>query len=86
MIRYLVDYEEQCKRCKGECRIEGMSGSIICHGFVPETNADNIRSMTDEQLAELLYDIGDCDSYNLECKGGRCRDCWLDWLRRECGC
>ena len=54
MTRYLDDYEEQCKRCKGKCRVEGMSGAIVCNGFVPMTNADRIRAMTDMELAIFL--------------------------------
>jgi len=46
----------------------------------PPTNADRIRSMTDEELADLLYATmrGDniCDPYSG-------RDDWLDWLKQE---
>lgn len=50
----------------------------------PQTNADRIRSMTDEELALTVMcpaDItgGDtkCDQYH------NCRKCTLDWLQRE---
>ena len=51
----------------------------------PKTNADRIRAMTDEELAELLEQV------RVSCglaMGGRdcrpnCKDCWLDWLREE---
>lgn len=50
----------------------------------PKTNADRIRSMTDEELAEFfdntcIENLGKvrCDSY------GRCYDCMLDWLKEE---
>lgn len=49
-----------------------------------QTNADRIRSMTDEELALTVMcpaDItgGDtkCDQYH------NCRKCTLDWLQRE---
>lgn len=49
-----------------------------------QTNADRIRSMTDEELALAVMcpaDItgGDtkCDQYH------NCRKCTLDWLQRE---
>lgn len=49
-----------------------------------KTNADHIRSMTDEELAEFfdntcIENLGKvrCDSY------GRCYDCMLDWLKEE---
>ena len=48
----------------------------------PKTNADRIRSMSDEELAMLL---------NPACPVGTCPDeephncykCWLDWLKQE---
>ena len=49
-----------------------------------KTNADRIRSMTDEELAELfdntcIENIGEvrCGSYR------RCYDCMLNWLKEE---
>lgn len=39
-----------------------------------ESNADRIRSMTDEELAEVLHNAGG-NWYSEEC--------WLDWLKRE---
>lgn len=57
---------------------------------VKPTNADRIRSMSDEELAEIMvgdcptnYPHGDCREYekfdgNLDC----CK-CWLDWLKQE---
>lgn len=38
------------------------------------TNADRIRSMTDEELADWLIMNGDGSDYQT----------WLDWLREEC--
>ncbi len=59
--------------------------------FHKQTNADRIRSMSDEELAELLDDICtngilaidsnmpcDCCTEKTECK-----DCWKDWLQSE---
>ena len=51
------------------------------------TNADRIRSMTDEELSlffgdtatACLFDDSDiCNKYN-----GSCDMCWLDWLKQE---
>lgn len=54
------------------------------HSKYKKTNADRIRSMTDEELAEFfdntcIENLGKvrCDSY------GRCYDCMLDWLKEE---
>lgn len=52
------------------------------------TNADRIRQMTDEELAEFMepYDSG-CPRWKenlIPCTQRRnCRDCWLDWLKQE---
>ena len=60
------------------------------------TNADRIRSMTDEELADWIY--GQSDEWSnwcpreapinpetLEClrNGGDCGKCILDWLKEE---
>ena len=84
MVRYLDDYEEQCKRCKGECGVEGMSGSIVCHGFVAKTNADRIRSLSDEELATVLYLLR-LDALQLEGFEGtiETKEEVLEWLREE---
>lgn len=56
----------------------------------PLTNADRIRSMTDEELADWLkYDrISVCppDTGHIHCNiSDICADrkCWLDWLKQE---
>ena len=41
---------------------------------MPQTNADRIRSMTDEELAECLYEIG----YN----GWSAPEGTLEWLQQ----
>lgn len=49
----------------------------------PQTNADRIREMSDEELATLISG-GDhiCDRIpEWVCKGAKCRDCCLSWLR-----
>ena len=50
------------------------------------TNADRIRSMTDEELAEwIAYRQGCFERQDKRCsKYGTCRDCWFDWLKEEC--
>lgn len=46
----------------------------------PKTNADKIRSMTDEELAKKISGI---ESFALTCGGGWSPEKWLDWLKRE---
>lgn len=48
-----------------------------------QTNADRIRNMTDEELADIIAEgfcsgrLDKCDNYK------RCTDCTLDWLKEE---
>lgn len=49
----------RCEVCQGKGTVE-----------VPVTNADHIRSMTDEELAEFLHDATLPHAY------------WMDWLKQ----
>lgn len=54
-----------------------------CATCKPLTNGDKIRAMTDEELATLISG-GDhiCDRIpEWVCKGAKCFDCCLAWLR-----
>lgn len=52
------------------------------------TNADRIRAMTDEELAEFVNDLfyglqdnpGMCDVCDRD-SVQNCKACWLDWLK-----
>ena len=83
--------------CKTECGNErcfakryGLFAEKTCPNFkepMPLTNADRIRSMTDEELAELWWervDCGECPVHK-ECKltGQDCKRLALDWLKQE---
>ena len=46
----------------------------------PKTNADRIRSMTDEELAVKMSGL---ESFALTCGGGWPPEKWLDWLQQE---
>ena len=64
------------KQRKGICR--NCNGS----GKKPMSNADRIRSMTVEELAEILGDKCICPPTS-ECAKmcGDCVSCWLEWLQ-----
>jgi hypothetical protein len=50
----------------------------------PQTNADRIRSMTDEELALAVMCPADITGGDTKCdQYGNCRKCTLDWLQRE---
>ena len=60
----------------------------LCSAYQPkpQTNADHIRSMTDEELAKMLDGSICPPGYNQigACEAGEeeCYLCWLDWLRQ----
>lgn len=45
-----------------------------------KTNADRIRAMTDEELANKMSGL---ESFALTCGGGWPPEKWLEWLRQE---
>ena len=52
----------------------------------PFTNADRIRSMSDEELAMFIRDTALVDGVFCpyeKCKRKNCGECLLDWLREE---
>lgn len=59
-------------------------------GYVPllkKTNADKIRSMTGEELANFVslccgWTCAECP-VGKECNGDECFSTWLDWLKQE---
>ena len=46
----------------------------------PKNNADRIRSMSDEELANKMSGL---ESFALTCGGGWPPEKWLDWLKEE---
>ncbi len=55
----------------------------------PQTNGDNFRAMTDEELAALFAnnDCGYCRIHDFcfsKVYQTNCEDVWLDWLKQEC--
>ena len=76
-----IKYCEQCGYIKQQCQCEK-----------PMTNADRIRNMTDDELAEFLtgdvltvVDCCDCDEPENEYGSciGDCKKHYLKWLQAE---
>ena len=71
-----------CKYCKADCVRRGEHREKECKGYMPMTNADRIRAMTDEEMSEFLCSITEC---------GICEWCGLDgcgllkWLQQPAG-
>ena len=59
---------------------------IAGKGTIPAitTNADRIRAMSDEEMAEWHKQMmeGYCPRQTSECPSD-CYECWLDWLKQE---
>ena len=89
-----MDYCKNCKRWT--CGAQGTSHemSIRCGNFIPPPNADRIRSMSDEEMADYFRNHAsmcpDLEENETVCKGANftandemCQKCWLDWLKSE---
>ena len=85
-----------CKNCTDDCRCKGKDITPICVSFKPAktTNADKLRSMTDEELATFIDEFWSSpwcpddppvDQETKRCllHDGDCRLCILDWLKQE---
>lgn len=80
-----------CKDCGHEsCGNRGKNYRLVCCSYksTPKTatNADRIRDMTDEELAEFIgrdpmHDI--CPNNCQNDLDRPCKMCVLDWLRQE---
>lgn len=75
----------KCINCNSYFNFDELYKHRIAEVIKPKTNADRIRAMSDEELAELLshgfpQDACDnsCDEFDRPCK-----PCVLDWLRKE---
>ena len=83
----LVKYMPQAVNALADRLIEKLTERVL-YGEKPQTNADRIRAMTDEELANLLHDHS-CSLCppNYKCDGrvevGRkkCKEYWLRWLK-----
>ena len=55
-----------------------------CAYFREMTNADKIRSMSDEELAEAIISIPMCvgTDDDKDCEKDGCKDCFLNWLQQ----
>ena len=89
-----------CKDCKHfmtDCgfsnkELQAMEGFIACKHFKSknETNADKIRAMSDEELAEFIpcphmvnWGNGNYDTCIHPNGKNGCKKCMLEWLRLE---
>ena len=81
---YKVDfYEPIFENCK-TVKVEIPNFEVL-----PMTNADRIRAMSDEELAEFFEDWFSCGIMRHGCFANTkdcsldCKRAWLDWLKKE---
>ena len=70
-----------CRTCKSDCvRADGNYGYTFCDKYThpPMTNADRIRAMSDEELAEFLFQVGYDHRWGL-------KEYALEWLQQPAG-
>ena len=75
----IVDENGMCTLSEEDCSYHSRT--------VKQTNADRIRSMADEELAEWLGDMiyPECVCCPAD-NDGWCKDCktkWIEWLKKE---
>ena len=83
---------EKCSTCKHSCKADGW---VVCANCIhnnsrkdryePLTNADRIRNMTDEEMAEKISRMAHCVFCPIRCgilcTDEECKAKWLSWLR-----
>ena len=85
-----------CSRCKFQRRSNLELPCLECTGnraidyFKPMTNADRMRNMDDDELAEFLLEVNNTIPHCMfvDCKydderEGLCKNCFLEWLKAE---
>lgn len=79
-----AEYDVKCINCNSYFTIEELQ--------VRQTNGDNLRTMTDEELARILaigcHETRECPTicdpiYPYDEVVESCEKCWLDWLKKE---
>ena len=71
-----------CKYCKADCALMGEENLKECKGHIPMTNADRIRSMSDEELATFISEIANECEINTECNQ-HCYGCDIEYCVHE---
>lgn len=89
-------FTEKCLSCANAnqmcCNICGVgrNGEREKYKPKPQTHADTIRSLSDEELADFMADYADCgvchEKFALDYCGSSkktCNETWYDWLKQE---
>lgn len=92
-LKYYLDLatKEKAHTCNCQHNTNSRDNEPCCRCDSRMTNADRIRNMSDEELAEFLDIVGEdgissqyadvpCDCC---CEKTECSKCWKDWLQSE---
>ena len=72
-----------CKDCTTNCVYRGKDNEARCGSFVGTvTNADHIRAMNDEELANVVANGVGCVLKAPHCMDVDCTPCILKWLKQ----
>ena len=72
-----------CKDCTTNCVYRGKDNEARCGSFVGTvTNADRIRAMNDEELADVVANGVGCVLKAPHCIDVDCTPCILKWLQQ----
>lgn len=85
-LGYLFDGDQVGERvwCENITDNPDLDMERDCDHYVPMTNADRIRSMTDEELAFAVMCPAEIDFGYEKCiYAGNCERCTLEWLQKE---
>lgn len=77
-----MNITELCAKCKknNSCTMCWKTSNKKCPHFIQKTNADRIRAMSDEELAEFISSCG-CPDHARNCTDS-CKDCTMEWLKQ----
>ena len=90
MFLKVFDDSEEKISCNCKHNRNSRDNDPCCRCDSRHTNADRIRNMSDEELAELLFNKSRCDNCFADCNDkdncqslGSCYSRHLDWLQSE---
>ena len=78
-----MNITELCVNCKQNrsCTMCWKTSNKKCPYFIQKTNADRIRAMSDEELAEFISACG-CPDHRNYCEEVSCTVCAFKWLKQ----
>ena len=91
-LKYYLDLatKEKAHTCNCQHNSNSRDDEPCCRCDSKQTNADRIRNMSDEELAELLFNKSRCDNCFANCNDkdncpslGSCYSRHLEWLQSE---